>query len=60
MAKIPHIIVAEGDPISSVALIKDFVDKKLISSYGEAGKIIIARYGVNKSTLNKILKKESK
>ena len=36
----------------------ELINKKIVSGYREGGAIVVARYGVNKTTLKKLLKKE--
>jgi len=54
VANAVYVIVGSGDP--SVEKLKR---KKIVSTYTEGVFEIVARYGVNKSTLKKIFKKET-
>jgi len=51
MAKVPYIVAVDGNLAEQL--------EGLVSIYTEGEKTIIARYGVNKSTLKKLLKKEN-
>ncbi len=51
MAKVPYIMAVDGNLAEQL--------KGLVSIYTEGEKTIIARYGVNKSTLKKLMKKEN-
>lgn len=50
MAKVPYIIAVDSNIAEQL--------KGLVSIYAEGEKTIIARYGINKSTLKKLLKAE--
>lgn len=54
MSKIPHLVVQP--PVNPD--LNQVIEKKLVSSYFEGNHVIIARVGVNKSTLRILLHKE--
>ncbi|MDD1679599.1 MAG: hypothetical protein LUO93_10520 [Methanomicrobiales archaeon] len=55
MARISHIIIREGTDLMK----GDLLLKKLVSYVYHKGHLIIARYGVNKRTLKKLIEKET-
>jgi len=54
MAKIKYIILKYGWGSD----LEDLIKNKIISSYSDGVDTIVARYGVNKTTLKKLLKEE--
>jgi len=54
----PKYIIFDTSPNNAKVLI--LANRGFISSYSHNGKIIVARYGVNKTTLKKILKDQSR
>lgn len=57
MAKVPYIITVGGNLAEQLkGLVAMYTEK---DSFTQTSKTIIARYGVNKTTLKKLMKKEN-
>ena len=57
MAKIVYLYVPKGTVVVTPL---DLANKKIVSLFEADGNMVVARYGTNKSTLKKLLAKETK